>query len=63
MLEGPGTDCIIQRHGDELHFIVETEAIAIRLMPDPPGIWTRRKNHIICILGKKKSSEQQGAVH
>ncbi|EDX82707.1 hypothetical protein S7335_1009 [Synechococcus sp. PCC 7335] len=64
MVEESGVPCVIERHGQELHVIVETEAIAISLMPDPPGIWMRQGNHVVCSLsGNKNISDQQKASH
>ena len=55
----PGYDCTIERHGNELHFVLKSEVEAICALPDPPGIWTRRKNRLIFSFEpiKKKSPD------
>lgn len=54
-----GYDCTIERHGYELHLILKSEVEAICALPDPPGIWIRRKNRLIFPLKpiKKESPD------
>lgn len=53
-----GYDCTIEQHGDELHFVLESEVAAICALPDPPGIWIRRQNRLIFPVKFRKGAKE-----